>query len=56
MYILIHQNRVLTYDTKQKSVVNSVSLYFLETFLTIAKIVPKTFRAQHLPTTSIWNS
>lgn len=55
MYILIHQNNVLSYGTKEKNIVNSVSLYFLETFLTIAKIAPKTCTAQHLPTASIWN-
>lgn len=56
MYILIHQKKVLNYGTKQKNIVSSVSFYFLETFLTIAKIAPKTCTAQLLPTASIWNS
>lgn len=55
MYILILQIKVLNYDTNQKNSVNSVLRSFLETFLTIAKISPKTCIAQLLPKTSIWN-
>lgn len=58
MYILIHQMKVLNYDTSQKNI-NSVLLSFLETFLTVAQKnpkQPKACTAPLLPTTSIWNS
>lgn len=53
MYTLVHQIKLLNYDTDQKNIVNSVSLSFLETFLTIATLPPppQTCTAQLLPTT-----
>lgn len=54
MYILIHQIKVLNYDTNQKNIVTSVS--FLGTFFPIAEIPPQTCAEQLLPTTSIRNA
>lgn len=55
MYILIHQIKVLNYDTNQKNIVTSVS--FLGTFFPTVKIAPPpTCTEQFLPTTSIRNS